>query len=178
MVVSGPRRLDLVDALVLVAVPAAGFGLIHAVELFFVGRVIGGSNGRGCVAAAVPFLIASTAACLVMILRRPRPTGQRLRQPPGMLACVAAALAIGFETAWNVVMLARHGRAGFHRGLIPGAQGLMQSTYAEPVSFCVAGAWLTLALARRWRPEPTWPDRLGRIVGILWIAAGALSLWG
>jgi hypothetical protein len=48
--------------------------------------------------------------------------------------------------------------------------------YLEPASFCVAGAWLTLALARRWRPAPTWPDRLGRLVGVLWVAAGALSL--
>ncbi len=33
----------------------------------------------------------------------------------------------------------------------------------------VAGAWFLLVLAAWWRPEPNWIDRLGRVLGFLWI---------
>ena len=33
----------------------------------------------------------------------------------------------------------------------------------------VAAAWLGLALSRRWRPEPGWIDRVGRLIGVLWL---------
>jgi hypothetical protein len=35
----------------------------------------------------------------------------------------------------------------------------------------VGGAWLALILAGAWRPQPTWIDRAGRIVGVFWIVA-------
>jgi len=37
------------------------------------------------------------------------------------------------------------------------------------VAAAVAGAWFVLALAGWWRPEPSWIDRFGRILGFLWI---------
>jgi len=33
----------------------------------------------------------------------------------------------------------------------------------------VAGAWLILMLAGWWRPEPSWIDRLGRVLGLFWV---------
>ena len=33
----------------------------------------------------------------------------------------------------------------------------------------VATSWLTLATIGRWAPERAWDDRLGRIIGVLWI---------
>jgi hypothetical protein len=41
----------------------------------------------------------------------------------------------------------------------------------------VAGAWLILLLAGWWRPEPSWIDRLGRVLGLGWIVL-SLSLAG
>ncbi len=38
------------------------------------------------------------------------------------------------------------------------------------VGFGVVAVWGTMALARRWRPEPGWIDRAGRVIGWLWIA--------
>jgi hypothetical protein len=38
----------------------------------------------------------------------------------------------------------------------------------------VVASWVALALARRWRPEPSWVDRAGRALGAYWIA---LSLY-
>jgi hypothetical protein len=43
---------------------------------------------------------------------------------------------------------------------------MIQRGYAAAA---VAGAWLVLALAGWWRPEPGWIDRLGRVLGFLWI---------
>jgi hypothetical protein len=37
--------------------------------------------------------------------------------------------------------------------------------------FVVAGSWIALFLAGRWRPERSWIDRLGRLIGWFWIAA-------
>ena len=32
------------------------------------------------------------------------------------------------------------------------------------------GAWLALLLARRWHPEPSWIDRMGRALGLYWVS--------
>jgi hypothetical protein len=32
----------------------------------------------------------------------------------------------------------------------------------------VVGSWLALAISRRWRPERSWIDRAGRILGLYW----------
>jgi hypothetical protein len=37
--------------------------------------------------------------------------------------------------------------------------------------FVVAGAWIALVLAGRWRAERSWIDRLGRGIGVFWILA-------
>jgi hypothetical protein len=36
----------------------------------------------------------------------------------------------------------------------------------------IAGAWLTLILASWWRPERSWIDRFGRLLGVCWILLG------
>jgi hypothetical protein len=41
-----------------------------------------------------------------------------------------------------------------------------------PIGLAVAVAWIFQALAGRWRPAPDWSDRIGRILGIYWIAVG------
>jgi hypothetical protein len=37
------------------------------------------------------------------------------------------------------------------------------------VGLAVIGAWLVLASGRRWGAEPSWIDRLGRLLGACWI---------
>jgi hypothetical protein len=39
----------------------------------------------------------------------------------------------------------------------------------EPVPVAILGAWSALAICGRWSPEPSWIDRLGRILGVFWI---------
>ena len=39
----------------------------------------------------------------------------------------------------------------------------------------VLASWVTLVAGRRWRPEPSWVDRLGRALGLLWVLLGLAS---
>ena len=41
----------------------------------------------------------------------------------------------------------------------------------------VGAAWLLLVVSGRWRAEPVWIDRLGRALGIFWIAIIPFSCW-
>jgi hypothetical protein len=42
------------------------------------------------------------------------------------------------------------------------------------VGLSVLGAWLVLALSGR-RPETSWIDRMGRLVGIAWLSILAMT---
>jgi hypothetical protein len=39
----------------------------------------------------------------------------------------------------------------------------------------ILAAWLTLILRRRWCPEPSWLDRMGRLLAILWLILGIVG---
>ena len=46
--------------------------------------------------------------------------------------------------------------------------------------FCgsaVVGAWTTLLLSSCWRPENSWIDRAGRVLGVYWIGTIAVPFW-
>ena len=45
------------------------------------------------------------------------------------------------------------------------------SSATEMVPSAIGGAWLALALGGRWNPEPTWVDRMGRGLGVFWLAS-------
>jgi hypothetical protein len=44
------------------------------------------------------------------------------------------------------------------------------AAFSAPCGFTVAAIWLLLALSGRWRPERSWIDRLGRLLGLVWMA--------
>ncbi len=39
-------------------------------------------------------------------------------------------------------------------------------------------AWVVLAASRQWQAEPSWIDRAGRALGVLWIATIPIYLTG
>jgi hypothetical protein len=39
-------------------------------------------------------------------------------------------------------------------------------------------AWLALGLSRKWTAEPSWIDRAGRLMGILWLLSIPVYLTG
>jgi hypothetical protein len=102
-----------------------------------------------------------TPALLVARLRRPRPALRRMACQPGFVACAALCLATLLEVDLSFLQLA---------------------TIPAPASIALPGAavvasWTLLASLRLWRPEASWVDRAGRIVGAYWLAMTCWTFW-
>ena len=54
--------------------------------------------------------------------------------------------------------------------------GRLLTVYGDRVGFAVAGAWLSLLLFGRWRPERTSIAQLCRVMGWIWLSL-ALMIW-
>jgi hypothetical protein len=186
------RRLHMIDAMIFVAATATGIAwgrtdLVATVQARVIptGSIFGGHmNTRPVEFAdrvytfrrgASRLLGCWTLAVLMVRLRSPRPRRFRLMGQPGMLAVTTA-------MAYAVV-----GAAGFLLAfLIRAKYKPTWSDYAgqaidlHATAKAIAAAWLILALSGRWRPERTWIDRLGCLIGLAWIAlevAGNLFDW-
>jgi hypothetical protein len=171
------RRFNLVDGMIFVAATAVGRTVAKArmTGLPTIPPPVSWSQSlaRAIITglqASLPMLLTATLAVLAIRLRRPRPTLLRLGREPGFAASVVAAPAIllcvvsAIPLLWN-----RHGSF---------FQGLSLLAYTPEGGFAVTGAWLALAVGKRWRPQPNWVDRLGRLVGVGWIGANAIHWLG
>jgi hypothetical protein len=178
------RRFTLADAMVLVAATAAGLPLSQA----FYAALIENRPGRlgpirsasdllryaptGAVAAS-PCLALWSLALTLLVLRRPRPRWRRLMTRPGPVACLAAAAAYAACTAMLALLWALPGH-----GVGPPDWALLPALILPlQIGIAVAATWSLLALTRRWRPEPVWIDRWGRLLGLCWIALVPLGIW-
>ena len=94
-----------------------------------------------------------TPAWVVVRLRRPRPSWRGLLWQPGAVA----ALAVVFGFCWGTGSLVT---------LLPGRFDAMNAM-PSAIGGSVALAWVALASSRRWRAEPGWIDRSGRLLGCL-----------
>jgi hypothetical protein len=99
---------------------------------------------------------------------------RRLLRQPGFTACLAAVF--GMLAGW------------VHLGLSMGMSRLVDGRLRGPLFFWVrhyvlddmlveAGVWVAAvwtyqALSGRWRAQPDWVDRVGRVLGVVWIVAG------
>lgn len=97
-----------------------------------------------------------------------RPSRRRRFVPPGLAACLAVSAASAFNAccAWN---------ADATIPAIPQDSfvvAALRVVEPQPIAAAVVAVWALLILDRRWRPERSWIDRLGRCLGISWIAAG------
>ncbi len=188
------RPFTLLDAMILVAATAAA---LPAVQMIGIGIGIVGPGDNlvdelvAFVAAGefrelgalltylpVPVGAAWTVALIPLRLRRPRPPWRRLARQPGLAAASAATLALaplGLVLAWAWTV---KGLAAFFAGDLELPLFLFGPTL---VGAAVLGSWSTLVLGRRWRAERSWIDRLGRALGVYWIAMGlgapALAGW-
>jgi hypothetical protein len=105
------------------------------------------------------FLTVGSVTVLALRLRRPRPPLPQLARQPGTIACALATALMG---AVILAMLASHGRADLQPENLWGPAAL--------TGFAIALAWLVQRAKQRWHPEPSWIDRLGRVIGWGWIA--------
>ena len=164
------RRFNLGDAMILVAASALGLALARMyLPRFFpsfggvaFGQLIGSTPWSATLSrsdvlvtilvmvlgASILFTLCGTLAFLIVRLRRPRPPLRDVALQPGVVACWAILIAFCVEQV---------------------APSLLVYPVAIPL------AWAALAMSGRWRPEPGWIDRLGRLLGICWIATGLLA---
>jgi hypothetical protein len=163
-------------------------------------RFLGWVEGVGvCLVLASPFAMAWTLAILGLRLRRPRAPWRRLVRQPGLVAGLMAALVLvvrltGFATmclrvmgqpnlaVWNVAGAGGIGRGGgVFIGLPPGYLLWFDSDHflntMAMIGVAVGSGWVLLLLSGRWRPEPSWIDRAGRVLGWFWIAILPLTAW-
>jgi hypothetical protein len=107
--------------------------------------------------AMSPLLLVIGVAILTLRVRPPRPSWQAVLEQPGFWACLAPVLTL--------------------LSLIP--LGPLFGARCSPLlpAGAVAIAWLALAATRRWNMESSCIDRLGRALGLGWLAIFLLSIW-
>ncbi len=192
------RRFTLLDGMIVVAAVAASLACLRWVDskgnpwsLFrevawdFAGDwAMIEQFASGLLTFAAPPAVAATLALLAMRLRQPRPRWRRLARQPGLAACLALVLGWSAGAAFTVVNVLAIDRATpeFKDGTTYAQQAWVWAlAFAEWGSilggFAVLVAWSSLALAGRWRAEPTWLDRLGRLAGLGWVAMACVAAY-
>ena len=180
---TAPRRqFTMLDAMVLVAATAAGCALsrsawasiVRAIDGRMFVYLVGGAILAGC------FLSPWSLALLILRLRAPRPARRMIRRQPGLLAslavvsvwvlygCLATWDRVRRITEWSSVHLMRYSAS------MPMELDGVVDGVTEITGWIVAAAWITLVIAGACRPEPSWIDRAGRILGACWIAIAVL----
>lgn len=191
------RSFRISDALALVA--ATGLGLAGCRlwlslsgydlgDLFPTGDqplVLGLMTALWAVPGSLILLLSWTSATLLLRLRAPRPQRRHLWCQPGFLACVGAV----FVFAWTSFGV---GSSLALESLLMNPADLSRLTYDDLVrSFVlillhkrqvpenVGGAvlliWLVTWASGRCRPEPSWLDRSGRLLGVVWVCIALLE---
>ena len=97
---NSPRRLNLMDLIILIAGAAGGFALGRRVVVTKI--IFGYSSLRYVLDVVETCAIALTIAVLAIGLRQPRPAWPRLRKQPGFVACLAIVFSVVFD-AFNAL---------------------------------------------------------------------------
>jgi hypothetical protein len=188
------RRFTLADGMILIAASALAIPLLQRVwglyfaEDFFTRPPMGWTfkDISDKTSSLIGNLFAhgvamATLAVLAMRLSPPRPTLRRLARQPGMIACCAVVLTLVIN---DLVYVGRISLVGVDNPFQKGFSHELAKVVMDGVGYsfntngyAVAAAWLTLALGARWRPEPSWSDRIGRAIGVFWIAMIPLYWW-
>jgi hypothetical protein len=162
------RRFDLLDLMGLVA--AVALGISTPVELPGSARPVHSWRSWWKDGGAPIGLAVSIVLVLAQFRPRRRVLG-RLTRRPGFTAALATLASCGvlilgqlgqFLETW-----ARMGPRNAYRAITLTRQigwGLSMNAGGA-----VAAVWTALALGGRWRPERSWPDRLGLVLGLYWI---------
>lgn len=140
----------------------------------------------GAIPVSSILMLGWTAAVFSLRLRHPRPRRRLLWCQPGFLACVAAILVfawkstgVGFLAAAslltaNPVQLSKTN----YGDLVDELALMLLFSFSSPqanVGAAVLLLWLVTWASGRCRPEPSWVDRSGRVLGALWVCTALLA---
>jgi hypothetical protein len=143
-------------------------------------------NLGGAGIAAMCLVLSWTIALFLLRLRRPRPDRVALFRQPGFAAGASVALiAVILALNFGVTVVHQVYPVGYRFRDLPLYSmfywSFVGTIYENGLMFgpSVAAAWLVLAGAGCWKPEPSWIDRAGRALGGFWIVAtfGIKFLW-
>jgi hypothetical protein len=141
----------------------------------------------------IPFAITLSVAVLALRFRSPRPRFRRLERQPGAVACAAALFAMAARMsqeslAFSLAYLTRPSSAiqlpsppfnvyeniGWHKSLGEIFRIVVLEEFplqvSSAVGIAVIVAWGVQRASGTWRPEVSWLDRSGRLLGVYWIA--------
>jgi hypothetical protein len=171
--------------MILIAATAVGAQSIHALWSLlnvshlaspldkwpFLGALVRVPHAIG---AVVPVIAAWTIAMPALAIRRPRPPIHRLVMQPGTAACITATLALGISALYHFAEVAAFA-LGNGQAVQFGDPGIWGSICLDLIQrpsgagVTVAAVWSWLILGKRWRPQATWIDRIGRVLGVYWL---------
>lgn len=189
------RTFQLLDAILIIAALAVGLAMARAYDHFADFHLISPMSppspevfrrselvpwdylvfGEQIVGPAV---LVWTLAFVVLRLRQPRPRLRRLFRQPGMAGCATVLTVMPIFLFWKIL-----GQMVWASGEFEG-QGVgywFPEAFKESlfwVGSSVVAVWLNLALSRRCAAEPSWIDRLGRVLACYWIVVPILSMAG
>jgi hypothetical protein len=179
------RRLSLLDVMILIAATVIGAQSLHVIwSLLNVSHLASPLDKRPflgvlvraphAISAAAPLIAAWTVALPALWICQPRPRFRRLGLQPGIAACTAATSALGISALYRIAEVAASA-VSQGQPISFGDMGIWAliclDLIQKPsgVGIAVAAVWSWLILGRRWRPQPTWIDRLGRALGVYWL---------
>jgi hypothetical protein len=126
-------------------------------------------------AVIVPYLTALTVVLIVLCFFGARSALRRSHRQPGVVALVAAVVGIIAAVIIRAGPTLRHFRQPYAQLPFEHTLLILWGWCGRLAGLCVVACWVTLALGGRWRPERNWIGRVGRFVGVLWVAS--LPLW-
>jgi hypothetical protein len=198
------RSFQVTDAIVLVA--ATGFGLAGCRFWLWASKTSWGDYwppmneptpiglwmaALGAIPVASIPLFSWTMAVLMLRLRGTRPRRRHLWCQPGFLACVAAFFLFTWKCFIVVLIVAEEALEALwvspaqllklSYGDLFSELALMQfgSNFVPQVNVgtAVLLLWLVAWASGRFRPEPGWVDRSGRVLGAVWIGISLLEVF-
>jgi hypothetical protein len=168
------RQFKIFDGMAMTAAIAVGLGLVRL------------TSESSPLATSLPWKISEGSWALALPVTWML-AGLRLSAPhprfraPGAAACLAVTVAsLCMLLFFSHNLVSNLPRVGWSSRTFWGVTAQHVLT-PMPLAASVAAAWSLLAFDREWRPEASWIDRAGRVVGLYWLVAGlaipALNIW-
>jgi hypothetical protein len=185
-----PRPFRISDAMVLVAATAVAFAIIrHGWPAGIAFTTFGGQFEQWLffwLHQVVPFPALWSFAVFAIDWRDRRKARRRGLRHAGLVANYAATVAIAVTALIGTAFLIVHVLEDYqaipkvfsHPTQMHPFPPFANTPLEEIAGAAVLGAWSVMAASRQWRTERSWIDRLGRVLGGIWIALFLIYLYG